>query len=167
VEFAMNDSNEEILQHPAHNAAIAGMGRRSLAGAIDLGVAFAVCMAAVRMWGVETSPSHWSLTGLPALLVMLGIWCYWFLPEWIWGTSLGKFMCDLKVVSENGGKCSAAQAFKRNLLRVVDFWLFYLIGFLVAKFSPRHQRLGDQWAKTLVVRTEKLNAAVGSESTSN
>jgi hypothetical protein len=40
---------------------------------------------------------------------------------------------------------------KRNLLRLVDFFPFYLTGFLAAKLTPNHQRLGDLWAQTIVV----------------
>lgn len=37
------------------------------------------------------------------------------------------------------------------MLRLLDFFPWYLTGFTAAKLTSQHQRLGDLWAKTLVV----------------
>lgn len=146
----------DILHRLPHKPVVAGLGRRSLAALIDLAIAFGIFFAIVRRYGVQTSDTEWTLTGLPALALLAGLWCYWFIPEWFWGATLGKYLCDLKLLSENGRKCTATQSFKRNLLRAIDFFPFYLTGFLTARFSPKHQRLGDQWARTIVVASEKI-----------
>ena len=151
----MNPTDAEIAQRFAQKFVVAGLGRRSIAAFIDAAVAFAIFFAVIHRYGVQTSETEWTLTGLPAVVLMAGLLCYWFIPEWFWGITLGKFLCGLKVLAENGEKCTAAQALKRNLLRAVDIFPFYLAGFFSAKFNPKHQRLGDQWARTIVVAKEK------------
>ena len=89
--------------------------------------------------------------GSPAFLIMAISAAYWIIPEWLFGATFGKWMCDIKVVSTGGRACSLSQAIKRNVLRIVDGFGFYLVGFLTAKFNMNRQRLGDQWAKTIVV----------------
>jgi uncharacterized RDD family membrane protein YckC len=91
------------------------------------------------------------VTGTPAIVLMLVTALYWNIPEWILGATLGKLIFGLRVRALTGQQISLGQSFRRNLLRLVDFSPFYLTGFLVAKLTPSHQRLGDLWAKTIVV----------------
>ena len=42
----------------------------------------------------------------------------------------------------------------RNLCRIVDGFFFYLVGWIIAKSSKLHQRLGDHLAHTVVVRDD-------------
>ena len=44
------------------------------------------------------------------------------------------------------------QAFTRNILRVIDGLLIYLIGAILIWKSDKKQRLGDSIAKTVVVK---------------
>ena len=102
------------------------------------------------------------VTGSPAIVLMLLTASYWMIPEWIWGATLGKLMFGLRVRTMAGLRISLGQSFKRNLLRLVDFFPFYLTGFLVAKLTPNHQRLGDLWAQTIVVnRKDDIKARAG------
>jgi RDD family len=73
----------------------------------------------------------------------------------LFSMTLGKLLCGLKVVCLKGKQITFSQSIQRNLLRLMDgfaFYLAYLVDFLVAKVTPLHQRLGDLWAKTLVVK---------------
>jgi len=92
------------------------------------------------------------LTGMPAVALMVLTALYWIVPEWVSGATLGKLALGLLVSTLDGGPISFWQSFKRNLLRLVDFFPFYLTGFLTAKLTPLHQRIGDLWAHTIVVR---------------
>ncbi len=77
---------------------------------------------------------------------------YWIGPEWALTATLGKYLMGLRVLSINGEDCSFLQSLKRNILRfLIDSQLFYLVGFAIAMTNPRRQRLGDKWAKTIVV----------------
>ena len=57
----------------------------------------------------------------------------------------------MKATDIAGHACGARRSFVRNLLRLVDGFAFYLVGFLVAIFSRKRQRLGDHFAGTYVI----------------
>jgi uncharacterized RDD family membrane protein YckC len=119
------------------------------------GVTFAVLgmYAAVRLGGA--TESGFSLEGKPALFgigsaLLVGFLYYWLL-EGIFGATLGKAIIGLRVRDKSGGSCGLKPSLIRNLMRLVDGLGVYLVGFLVAIFSKRRQRLGDHLAKTVVV----------------
>jgi uncharacterized RDD family membrane protein YckC len=58
----------------------------------------------------------------------------------------------IKVVREDGTPIDMEQAFKRNILRVIDGFVAYLIGAVLIWRSDKQQRLGDTVAKTVVVK---------------
>ena|SRR5579872_2445631 len=164
----MNSADDEIVRRLTYQPAIANLGRRSVAALIDLSFGMATWFAVILNWGVPGPDRQLMLTGLPALALMAGLWFYWFFLEWLWGATVGKLICDLRVVGRTGRKCTASESFKRNLLRWLDFLpSFYLTGFLCATFNPKRQRLGDQWARTFVVVVKNVDAPIQPGQTSN
>jgi len=93
-------------------------------------------------------------------LGVLGSMLYQTCMEGIHGSSLGKRLFGLTVLSEEGGLCSLRQAWKRSFAFLLDSFFFGLIGYSNARNSPRKQRVGDEWADTVVVRTRSLPAAL-------
>ena len=47
------------------------------------------------------------------------------------------------------------QSFKRHLLDPIDMSMFGLIAIIIIKNTNYNQRLGDLWAKTIVVKNNK------------
>ncbi|HMD03578.1 MAG TPA: RDD family protein [Candidatus Baltobacteraceae bacterium] len=70
--------------------------------------------------------------------------------EGFFGFTLGKLIFGLHVGRANGGWAGPGRAFIRMLLRPIDL---LLIGPLLALVTPRHQRLGDFCAGTVVDRS--------------
>ncbi|NJP69198.1 RDD family protein, partial [Streptomyces spiramenti] len=69
------------------------------------------------------------------------------------GRSLGKLVCGLRVVRDDGGPVRFRHAFVRGLVGFVE--LFVTMGFVAmasSLFSPSGRRLGDVFAGTMVVR---------------
>jgi uncharacterized RDD family membrane protein YckC len=130
---------------------------RALAAVIDAVLVGCVFFLIVYHWGAPNDEGGRTVTGLPALLLILGMAAYWIVPEWLAGTTFGKWACDLCVVKMSGNPISLAQALKRNVARIVDAIGFYLVAFIAAQNNPNRQRLGDLWAKTMVVRCSELN----------
>ncbi len=89
--------------------------------------------------------------GLTALLVFF----YYVLMESVFGATLGKFFCRLRVIEENGQSASLGNVFIRNFLRIVDYPLGFLIAVIAMESSPYQQRLGDRAAKTLVIKKSR------------
>lgn len=131
---------------------------------MDSAIVFSLWYFIIERWGIDTSESGKILTGFPGILLVVGTAAFWIVPEWLVGATFGKWACDLRVVNMMGRRISLAQSLKRNLLRLLDFFPWYLTGFIAAKLSPNRQRLGDLWAKTLVVKGSDIRhqAAVAS-----
>jgi uncharacterized RDD family membrane protein YckC len=87
------------------------------------------------------------------LLLLAGNWFIevWAPYRWLGGTP-GMRCLGLRVVTENGESPALRAYTIRWLMVVVDGYFFGLVGALAIAFSPRHQRLGDMVARTLVVR---------------
>jgi membrane protease YdiL (CAAX protease family) len=98
---------------------------------------------------------HETLAGL-FVIAVASLWFNYFLVcEWRWGRTLGKQAMGIRVLADDGGPVSFGAASIRNLMRLVDFFLF-LIGPILIAASRRHQRLGDRLAHTVVVRKGRV-----------
>ena len=75
---------------------------------------------------------------------------YYTLCEAARGQTLGKYLCGLVVVRDDGRSIGFRQALIRNLLRIIDEPL--MIGLIVVITSLRYQRAGDLVAHTVVVQ---------------
>src|SRR3954451_3959032 len=60
---------------------------------------------------------------------LLGTLFYHWLTEGMYGASLGKLLCGLRVVSEGSRPIGLTQAFKRNLAFYWDGLVFGLVGY--------------------------------------
>lgn len=94
-----------------------------------------------------------SLNGVPFLLTVLLAFGYFFVLELLTGQTLGKMIVGTRVVSDKSAGLTAGQVLIRTLLRVVDGFAFYLVGFIAALASAKNQRVGDMAASTRVVKS--------------
>ena len=148
-------------RRPVSPSPVARLGDRLLAVILDtllLAVTFAVVgMWAAGRWGGVTA-GGFEMTGTPALVtvgvvLVVGFLYYWVF-EGLFGATLGKAMVGIAVSAGDDGRCGAKRSLIRNLLRAVDALGVYLVGFLIAVFSKRRQRLGDHVAGTVVVERD-------------
>jgi uncharacterized RDD family membrane protein YckC len=79
---------------------------------------------------------------------------YFILFEGFLSTTPGKTLLGLRIITESGGKISMLQSLVRFAGRFVDGIAANLVGVLIMLNNPHRQRLGDKWAKTLVVRKQ-------------
>ena len=90
-----------------------------------------------------------SLSGFPALTVLL-IWFLLFpIMEGLTGRTIGKRLLQLKVVKENSAPMSVGTSFVRHLFDPIE--MIFLMGLIVASANSKKQRIGDLVAKTLVI----------------
>jgi uncharacterized RDD family membrane protein YckC len=94
-----------------------------------------------------------SIDFLSGLYIAVLAFVYYFVLEWIFAATVGKFLLKLWVLGLDGDPCTFSASLKRNLLRFVD-WLpaLYLLGGIAIAASPKRQRIGDRVASTIVVR---------------
>jgi len=74
------------------------------------------------------------------------------------GATVGKFLVGLRVVDRDGRPPGLVRAAVRTGLLVLDAcpWVVPLLGWAVAATHPKHRRLGDLAAGTMVVRRRAL-----------
>ncbi|TCN57552.1 RDD family protein [Flavobacterium circumlabens] len=127
--------------------------KRIGAGLIDYSLMFGMTLVMFLYFGEKTSTGY-GLHGFPALANTL-MWCAYMIGfELKFGGTLGNLVFDLQVISikdSNTTSLTLGQSFKRHLLDMLDLWFFGLLGILLIKNTKYNQRLGDIWAKTIVI----------------
>jgi uncharacterized RDD family membrane protein YckC len=88
--------------------------------------------------------------GTVAAVSFGGALTFAFLCESLFGTTLGKAIFALHVRRRDGGHAGVGRVFVRYLVRPIDL---AVIGPVLALVTPRHQRLGDLAAGTVVARS--------------
>jgi hypothetical protein len=144
---------------------LAGLGRRWLAGLIDLGIGWLLVgiavYAAVPEIESETLTSSQEQSAGIATLIALSVWInYMIFAEWRFGRTIGKAALGIRVVRLDGSHLTWNAALARNLLRLPDL----IAIFFTVPTSEHRQRLGDRAAKTVVLRLredERLAAPAG------
>jgi uncharacterized RDD family membrane protein YckC len=135
----------------------AGFAIRALARVLDQGVQIFVAISGGCVGGVALAflpgaggqpdadgPFTW-------VAVLLGSIVYHSVCEAWHGATLGKLVCGLRVVSEDGERASLVQGLMRSVAFLVDSLFLGAVGFVTMQSSPRAQRVGDKWARTVVV----------------
>ncbi|MDD4653414.1 MAG: RDD family protein [Methanothrix sp.] len=126
-----------------------GIGIRFVSLVIDSLIISAIFGALATVFGVGMMRhGSWSV-GLLSFAFYIAYYTY---LEGTKGQTIGKMITKIKVVREDGTPIDMEQAFKRNILRVIDGLFAYLIGAILIWRSDKQQRLGDSVAKTVVIK---------------
>lgn len=124
--------------------------KRVLACVIDYSAVLLFCIIIVLLWGDRDED------GIPVPSAFLGrfsllFWAFWTIGvEQLFGATVGNTLMGLRPVSlvNPEEKLEFAQSLQRHLLDVLDLSPLGIISILA---TSKHQRLGDLWAKTVVV----------------
>lgn len=88
-----------------------------------------------------------------SVVLLVFVVLYYVLLEGLTGRTLGKRLAGIRVVDqETGGRPGMLSAVLRTVLRVVDGFFAYGLGWLIVVSSKHRRRLGDMAARTIVVR---------------
>lgn len=103
------------------------------------------------------------LLGIAIVGVLVINWGYFFVCEYFFaGKTIGKKSMGIRVIQDNGHSLTLLSSFIRNLLRIIDILpTAYFLGIVMIFFHPRHKRLGDVTAGTLVVHERKAKQEKG------
>lgn len=132
------------------------VGSRILAQILDSVIGSILFVAILVVFGgvggATGGESGAGIFGIGFLVGILGIVFYFFLLEGFWdGYTVGKKVVGIKVVKEDGGPCTIGASLIRNVLRIIDGFAYYVVGFVFMAMSDNRQRLGDRLASTVVV----------------
>jgi uncharacterized RDD family membrane protein YckC len=137
---------------------VAGLGSRMIAWFIDTVIQLAILVPILLGVGAGDLSGSVELVVL-SLVVFLIVWGYYPIFELSWqGRTPGKRAQRIRVVRTDGQPAGAAAIMVRNLIRIVDVFLFPFLAVISMIVSTRAQRLGDLAAGTMVVREGKLTA---------
>jgi uncharacterized RDD family membrane protein YckC len=127
-------------------------GRRLLAKLVDMVVVLlGIAMIGVTLaGGAALIDDNLIWVGIVEAIILGGILgsMYTVVAEWHYGQTIGKYLCDLRVVRESGGRISFGQSVVRQLP------LFLQVGWIDAMFvlfTDRRQRAFELLSKTRVV----------------
>ena len=131
---------------------LAGVGSRFSSALIDLVIQMVLLGALTVAFLVGGLFGGWgdALFAVLAFLVFAG---YDVLFEvFASGRTPGKRLNGIRVVRVDGSPVRFLTSAVRNVLRLIDMQIFYLVGIVCILVTSRNQRLGDLAAGTLIVR---------------
>jgi len=134
---------------------LAPYGQRLLAGIIDaIPVIGTLVLAAWKSGQWESSDPQAIVDAIkyPYSIAIAVYVLHTLVSEWLWGWTIGKRLCGLRVVMVDGTAPTFRAAVVRNLLRVVDVALVFPPMLVI--ITPLRQRVGDLAADTIVVSSE-------------
>ena len=161
-------TSSQAIQQPRLGA---GFGLRAVAQIIDLIIHNVLGITVGLIVGVLVG-IYAGITGTPLstlttklegvtpiglILAGLGYVLYHAICEGVHGATLGKLICKLHVIRESGEPASLGSAFIRSLAFFIDGLFFGIVAAVSMRSSQLKQRLGDKWAKTVVVERISLN----------
>ena len=128
--------------------------KRIIATLVDYTIYLLFFIFYVSYFGHDNNEGGKTVDGVMALPVFLVWFVYFVVVEAINGATLGHKGVYLKVVTIDRRSIGFGQALKRHLLDPVDILIWGIPALISIKNSDKHQRLGDMWAKTIVVDTK-------------
>ncbi|WP_373532386.1 RDD family protein [Vampirovibrio sp.] len=138
--------------------ALAGIAPRVcafLADAALMGVLTGLVIGLFALWAYVAGNQQISKTGTP-LGVFVVFFGYHLFQEWLWnGRTVGKLLFSIRVVRNNGQALGFWESLGRNLLRLLDVYVFG-IGLLCMMFHPGEKRFGDLVGGTIVINDAKI-----------
>jgi uncharacterized RDD family membrane protein YckC len=137
--------DQAVTEKPLMALEYQGIGIRFISLLID-----SMIMGLIYL-GIRVVAKGWLPWWLVLIFFIIYIGYFTYL-EGSQGQTVGKMITKIKVVREDGKPIDMNQAFRRNILRIIDGIFVYLIGAILIWRSDKKQRLGDSIAKTVVVK---------------
>lgn len=127
--------------------------KRVLATFYDYGLFFLATSIYVGFFGHDNDEGGRTVSGLLTLPIIIFWFIYFVIIEGFYGATFGHQAFNLKVLKLNRMNIGFSQAFKRHLIDPIDIFIYGIPAIIAIKNSDKHQRLGDMWAKTIIVDT--------------
>jgi uncharacterized RDD family membrane protein YckC len=129
---------------------------RIIATLIDYGIYFIFYTIYLYAFDENPEPGKATVTGVMVLPIVVVWFIYFVVIESSSQATPGHDVVKLKVITENGEKPSLSSILKRRLLDPIDIFMYGIPALICISKTPKHQRLGDLWANTLVVKAADI-----------
>ena len=130
--------------------------KRIIATLIDYTIIFLFAYLYIEFLGHDNPDSSKEVNGFLTLPLFIVWFFYFVVVETFYGATLAHQGLYLKVLTVDRNEIEFVQALKRHLLDPIDIILYGIPGIIAIKNTDKHQRLGDLWAKTIVIDTKDL-----------
>ena len=138
------------------NQNLGSLTKRIIAAVIDYSIILTVTFYMIFMFGTPSAdnPETYEITGWKTFIPILFWFTYTVIIEQFLGATLGNGIVGIKPIDISGfnRKPDFFQSMKRHLLDPIDLFFFGLVGIILITNSEKKQRLGDMWAKTIVIK---------------
>ncbi|HEX5097403.1 MAG TPA: RDD family protein [Acidimicrobiia bacterium] len=132
---------------------IAGLGSRFVARLLDSLIQLAIILALLFGAGIVATGVSTGVAIAVAIVVIFLVVLAYDIPFEVTGVGTpGKRAMGIRVVARGAEPVDFVTSSVRNLLRIIDFIGFYLVGAVSIVSTQHSQRLGDLAAGTLVIR---------------
>lgn len=116
---------------------------------------------------ITIGDNEWSIVGGKFLLYLLIVLVVFALIDWVLqglkGWTPGKLMTGIRTVKADGTPPGIGKAIARWFLWIADgfpYFIYGLVGFIVAMTNDKRQRIGDKVAGTFVVEASAMGQPV-------
>jgi uncharacterized RDD family membrane protein YckC len=136
----------------------ASLFRRFLAMIIDFLIllvlpAIVIALTLHRMEDFTENPFMFVFVIFAGLAFFLvGGFLYFSLLEGLYGQTLGKKICGIRVLKADFSPCGLSAGFLRNIVGIVDAFYYHLVAVISLSATTKWQRIGDLVAGTVVVK---------------
>jgi uncharacterized RDD family membrane protein YckC len=127
--------------------------KRFFASLIDYTLIFVATFLYISKFGIENEEGVKAVEGFSTLPLLIMWFIYFVIVETYQGATLGHKALNLRVLTDKRGKIGFNESMKRHLLDPFDFFMFAIPAIVAIKNTEKKQRLGDLWARTIVVDT--------------
>ncbi|HAW20991.1 MAG TPA: RDD family protein [Flavobacteriales bacterium] len=129
--------------------------KRIVAAIIDYGIIAIYMVFMFYLYAEPNNEGGFTVKGWPGFSIVVVWFIFTVGMEISSGMTLGNRSQNLRVGPKSDPRkgVTFGQSLKRHLLDPIDLWPFGLLGLLTIKNTAYNQRLGDLWAKTVVIDT--------------
>ncbi len=124
---------------------------RFLATLFDYTVIGCFSLVFIYQYGEINSEGGYMVDGIKSFIPLIFWFVYLIVIEFAFNASVGHLILGLRVVKIDGSKIKFIDSLKRHLVDFIDFFFFAVPAILLIKNTSLNQRLGDIWAKTIVI----------------
>ena len=128
--------------------------KRIIATLLDYALFLLSTYLYIMLVGQENDEGGKTVNGLLALPIPIVWFIYFVIIEAFYGATLAHQGLYLKVLTVDRKEIEFTQALKPHLVDPIDILLYGIPAIIAIKNSDQHQRLGDMWAKTIVIDTK-------------
>ncbi|MBK7806368.1 MAG: RDD family protein [Saprospiraceae bacterium] len=151
----------EIKVGHSHRYQIASVGQRIVAAIIDLFIYIFLSFILALIFIKSEDFIGENGSGFSMGIIMPGYIIFLWLFIWILsislmefrsGQTIGKRVLKIKVVKQGFTLATFTDSLLRHLFDIID--IFALVGLFLTQANNKNQRIGDQVARTIVIRKE-------------